>query len=141
MKFEIEEILTIVEKVKSTELSLFEYQDADTRIKIRGTKAAATSAPEQRSNVEAVQADSCSYIESPMVGTFYAAPSEQEAPFVHVGDVIKKGQTVGIVEAMKLMNEIEAKCGGVVEEILVGNEALVEYGQPLMRIRPAAEEQ
>ena len=75
------------------------------------------------------------YIESPMVGTFYAAPAEDKEAFVSVGDVVKKGQTVGIVEAMKLMNEIEAECDGIVEEILVKNEQLVEFGQPLLRLR------
>ena len=70
-----------------------------------------------------------------MVGTFYAAPSQDAKPFVQVGDRVAKGQTVGIVEAMKLMNEIEAECGGIVEEILVKNEQMVEYGQKLIRIR------
>lgn len=143
MKFGMEEILAIVDKVKSTELSLFEYQDADIKIKIKGTKAAPEFLAESGSNGLAaaphadLQEDSYSYIESPMVGTFYAAPSENDEPFVQVGDAVKKGQTVGIVEAMKLMNEIEADCEGIVEEILVGNESLVEYGQPLIRVRTA----
>jgi acetyl-CoA carboxylase biotin carboxyl carrier protein len=74
-------------------------------------------------------------VESPLVGTFYAAPSEDGEPYVRVGDTVKCGQVVGIVEAMKLMNEIEAECDGVVEEILVNNDQMVEYGQPLMKIR------
>ena len=74
------------------------------------------------------------YITSPMVGTFYDAPGEGEEPFVTVGDTIKKGQVVGIIEAMKLMNEIEAERDGVVEAILVENGQLVEYGQPLFSI-------
>lgn len=79
---------------------------------------------------------SWSVVESPLVGTFFAAPAEDAQPYVQVGDTVKKGQAVGIVEAMKLMNEIEAECDGVVEEILVKNEQMVEFGQPLMKIRP-----
>ena len=75
-------------------------------------------------------------VKSPMVGTFYRSPSPDEAPFVEVGDRIRKGQTVCIIEAMKLMNEIEAEISGQVMEILVKNGEPVEYGQPLMRINP-----
>lgn len=74
-------------------------------------------------------------VESPLVGTFYAAPSEDAAPFVTVGDTVKKGQTLAIIEAMKLMNEIESEYDGTVAEILVENGKPVEYGQPLFRIR------
>ncbi len=73
---------------------------------------------------------------SPMVGTFYRAPGPDDAPFVEVGDRIRTGQTVCIIEAMKLMNEIEAEVSGQVMEILVKNGEPVEYGQPLMRINP-----
>jgi acetyl-CoA carboxylase biotin carboxyl carrier protein len=89
--------------------------------------------PEMQQSLPA--GENTAVIESPMVGTFYAAPAEGEAPFVQVGDTVTKGQTVGIVEAMKLMNEIEAECSGVVEAVLVENEQLIEYGQPLFRIR------
>ena len=71
---------------------------------------------------------------SPLVGVFYAAPSEEAAPFVQVGDRVKKGQTLGIVEAMKLMNNIESEYDGTVTEILVKNGQNVEYNQPLFRI-------
>lgn len=74
-------------------------------------------------------------ISCPLVGTFYASPSPEAECFVKVGDHVKKGQVVGIVEAMKLMNEIESEYDGVVEEILVNNEDTVEYGQPLFVIR------
>lgn len=70
----------------------------------------------------------------PLVGTFYAAPSEDAPAYVKVGDTVKKGQVLGIVEAMKLMNEIESEYDGVVTEIMVQNEESVEYGQPLFRI-------
>lgn len=75
-------------------------------------------------------------VDSPLVGIFYAAPSETEAPFVQVGDWVKKGQIIAIVEAMKLMNEIECDCDGQVTEILVQNGQTVEYGQPLIRVLP-----
>ena len=73
-------------------------------------------------------------ITSPLVGTFYSAPSEDADPFVTVGDIVKKGQTLAIIEAMKLMNEIESEYDGVIAEVLVKNGQPVEYGQPLFRI-------
>jgi acetyl-CoA carboxylase biotin carboxyl carrier protein len=75
-------------------------------------------------------------VPSPMVGTFYRAPAPGEASFVEVGDRVRKGQTVCIIEAMKLMNEIETEVSGQVMEILVQNGEPVEYGHPLMRINP-----
>lgn len=72
---------------------------------------------------------------SPMVGTFYAASSPDKAPFVKVGDKVKKGQTVCIIEAMKLMNEIESEQDGEVVKVLVNNEEMVEFGQPLFLIK------
>ncbi|MGA0200532.1 MAG: acetyl-CoA carboxylase biotin carboxyl carrier protein, partial [Prochlorotrichaceae cyanobacterium] len=73
-------------------------------------------------------------IVSPMVGTFYSAPAPGELPFVSVGDSVKPGQTVCIIEAMKLMNELEAEVSGQILEILVENGQPVEFNQPLMRI-------
>ncbi|WP_421658416.1 acetyl-CoA carboxylase biotin carboxyl carrier protein [Leptothermofonsia sp. ETS-13] len=73
---------------------------------------------------------------SPMVGTFYRAPAPDEPPFVEVGDRIRKGQTVCIIEAMKLMNELESEVSGEIVEILVQNGEPVEYGQLLMRVNP-----
>jgi len=75
-------------------------------------------------------------VTSPMVGTFYRAPGPEESPFVEVGDRIQTGQTVCIIEAMKLMNELETEVSGEVVEILVQNGEPVEYGQPLMRVNP-----
>ena len=73
-------------------------------------------------------------VTSPLVGTVYLAPAEDEPPFVSVGDKVKKGQTLAIVEAMKLMNEIESKFDGVVKEVLVDNESPVEFGQEMFVI-------
>ena len=76
-------------------------------------------------------------ITAPMVGTFYRAPAPGEPPFAEVGSRIKVGQTVCILEAMKLMNELEAEVSGDVVEILVDNGTPVEFGQVLMRVKPA----
>lgn len=71
---------------------------------------------------------------APMVGTFYSSPTPSAPPFVSVGDQVSAGQTIGIIEAMKIMNEIAADRSGVVEEFLVGNAQPVEYGSPLIRL-------
>ncbi|SNS54772.1 acetyl-CoA carboxylase biotin carboxyl carrier protein [Geodermatophilus pulveris] len=76
-------------------------------------------------------------VRSPLVGTFYAAPSPGADPFVRVGDEVEPGQTVGIVEAMKLMNPILADEAGVVADVLVGDAESVEYDQVIMRLRPS----
>jgi acetyl-CoA carboxylase biotin carboxyl carrier protein len=76
-------------------------------------------------------------VRAPLVGTFYAAPSPGAAPFVGIGDEVEPGQTIGIVEAMKLMNPIVADEAGVVAEILVGDAESVEYDQVLLYLRPA----
>ena len=73
-------------------------------------------------------------VRSPLVGTFYAAPAEDAEPFVRTGDKIKQGQVLAIVEAMKLMNDIESEYEGEIAEIYVENGQSVEYGQPLFRI-------
>ena len=74
-------------------------------------------------------------ITSPLVGVFYAAPAEDAEAFVQVGDTVKKGQVLAIVEAMKLMNEIESDYDGTIAEILVENGQAVEYGQPLFKLQ------
>ena len=97
----------------------------------------ATAAAGTTSAAETASADSLkegNMVTSPLVGTFYAAPAEDAEPFVKVGDHVKKGQTLGIVEAMKLMNEIESDYDGVVTAILVQNGDTVEYGMPLFCI-------
>jgi acetyl-CoA carboxylase biotin carboxyl carrier protein len=71
-----------------------------------------------------------------MVGTFYRSPAPDEPPFVNVGDRVSTGQTVCIIEAMKLMNELEAEVSGEIVEILVNNSEPVEFGQALMLVRP-----
>ncbi len=74
-------------------------------------------------------------VESPLVGVAYLAASPDKPPFVAVGDTVKKGQTLVIIEAMKVMNEVPAPCDGVITEILVSNEDVIEFGQGLVRIK------
>lgn len=84
----------------------------------------------------AVPSEEFHLIKSPIVGTFYSAPNPESGPFVKVGDVVEAGQTVCIIEAMKLMNEIEAEISGEVVQILVENGQPIEYGEPLFALRP-----
>jgi acetyl-CoA carboxylase biotin carboxyl carrier protein len=77
------------------------------------------------------------YVTSPFVGTFYRSPSPDAPPFVEPGSAIREGQALCIVEAMKLMNEIEADCAGTIVEILVENGRSVEFGQRLFKVRKA----
>ena len=89
--------------------------------------AAPAAPPETEENLH--------YVKSPIVGTYYESPSPGSGPFLKVGDMVKEGQVLCIVEAMKLMNEIEADASGEVVKILVSNGAPVEYGMPLFAIR------
>lgn len=145
---QIEKLIDKVNKSKITELSV---EEGNFKLNIKAEQSVAMAAltvprnvPD--ANVETIrtvgvdananegQSDDLEEIKSPLVGTFYAARAEGEEPFIKVGDKIKKGQTIGIIEAMKLMNEISATCDGVVEEILVENEDLVEYGQVIVKV-------
>lgn len=76
---------------------------------------------------------------APMIGTFYVAPAPNEPPFVTPGDHVQEGQTIGIIEAMKIMNEIAADCTGTIIDVIAGDGQTVEYGSPLVRIAPATE--
>ena len=84
---------------------------------------------------EPLQKEDYKIVKSPMVGTFYSSNSPKEEPFVKVGDKVKKGQVLCIVEAMKLMNEIESEFDGEIAEICANNEDMVEYGMPLFKIK------
>lgn len=99
----------------------------------------AAPAPTPASKAEMPVEDTSKYIEvkAPIVGTFYRAPSPDADPFVKEGDTVKKGQVLCIIEAMKLMNEIESEVSGVVRKILVANGEPIEYGQVLFLIEPA----
>ena len=153
-----QQILELVKEVSKAGLTNFEYTEGNIRIAMScpqpeekivvpasnlvlqeaagsGANTVETAAPAQQEPEQIAEEKGGNVVKSPLVGTFYAAPSEDAQPFVKVGDTVKKGQTLAIVEAMKLMNEIESEFDGVVTEILVENEDNVEYGQPLFRIQ------
>ena len=153
-----QQILELVKEVSKAGLTNFEYTEGNIRIAMScpqpeekivvpasnlvlqeaagaGANTVETAAPAQQEPEQIAEEKGGNVVKSPLVGTFYAAPSEDAQPFVKVGDTVKKGQTLAIVEAMNLMNEIESEFDGVVTEILVENEDNVEYGQPLFRIQ------
>jgi acetyl-CoA carboxylase biotin carboxyl carrier protein len=86
---------------------------------------------------EASGSDKLMRVESPIVGTFYRKPSPDSEPFINEGDRVKKGQTICIVEAMKLMNEIPAPCDGIIQKIPIGDGQVVEYGETIVVIEPS----
>ena len=99
--------------------------------------APATATPLQQPVVEAAESTThLLTIEAPMVGTFYRAPKPDAPPFVAEGDVVKEGQVICIIEAMKLMNEIESKVAGRIAKVVVENGQPVEFGQPLFLVDP-----
>lgn len=104
----------------------------DTQAAGTGVTQGATAAP------LAGEDDGATIVRSPMVGTFYTAPSPDEDPFVKAGQEVITGQTLCIVEAMKMMNEITAPAPGIVTEVLAANGSQVEFDQPLFRIQPTA---
>lgn len=107
---------------------------APAQVAVAPAQVAAVSAPVAAVPTPAAQEEKGQLVKSPLVGTFYNAPSPDSPAYVKVGDTVKKGQILGIIEAMKLMNEIESDYDGVVTEILIKNEETVEFGQPLFRI-------
>ena len=137
-----EEMLRLIDKVSDSSLSSFEYETEELKLSIQcGEKAVLTATPavseaEPRETVSGKKEElpEGKMVKSPLVGTFYAAPSQDAAPYVKVGDPVKKGQVLAIVEAMKLMNEIESDFDGTVAEVYVKNGESVEYGMPLFRI-------
>src|SRR5690606_20219472 len=147
---DVEKIKAIIEALERTEITRFEYEGDDVRLVIRRGRAgfAATVAPVVAPAPAAVAAPVAPAAEaapkpeekpghivrSPFVGTFYRAPSPESPPFVELGQTVQKGQVLCIVEAMKLMNEIEAEVSGRIAEIFVENGEPVEFGQPLFRI-------
>ena len=103
-----------------------------------GVAGAAAAAPIPPPAPAAAEDASIVFVTSPFVGTFYRSPSPDAPPFVDVGSTIREGQALCIVEAMKLMNEIEADCSGTLVEILVENGKSVEFGQKLYKVRKAS---
>ena len=142
---EFENLLRLIDSVAGSGLDSFYYEQNGTKIKLKKSANAASpktkildaiqseaEVPEQPKAVTEEKAPGhVTQIKSPLVGVFYEAPGEDAKPFVSVGDRVKKGQILGIIEAMKLMNEIESECDGTVKEIPVKNGDAVEYGQTL----------
>ena len=135
---EQKDLLELIRAVSNSNIADFQYEQGETKVMISafGRQSAVDSQEVMQPVVEQmnVPVSDAQTVKAPLVGTFYAAPSEEAAPYVQVGDQVKKGQTLGIVEAMKLMNEIESEYDGIVVEVCVKNGAMVEYGQPLFRI-------
>ena len=136
----IREVVRIVQESGVNEVTI---EDAGIRVTVRrGEERVAgptASTPESLDGAEPVSAGATAglvRIEAPMVGTFYRAPDPNAPPFVNVGDIVVAGQTLCILEAMKLMNEIKAEVEGQVKSILVENAQPVEYGQLLFELEP-----
>jgi acetyl-CoA carboxylase biotin carboxyl carrier protein len=154
---DIKEIRRIVQLMESGEVSEFEMEEEGFRLAIKRktgsdqpvvvaapaapavsavpSAAPAPAAPASASAPE--EDDGLVEVTSPIVGTFYRSPSPEADPFVKVGDEVEPDTVVCIVEAMKVMNEIQAEVRGVVKKILVDNATPIEYGQPLFKIEPA----
>ncbi len=156
---EFEHLIKLIETVSASGLTSFQYEEKGMKIKlgkeiqsavpvvnvagadVQNIQSTAVVQTQEVQSPAAQKADEGSVktggklVLSPLVGTFYVAPAEDAEPFVAVGDTVKKGQTLAIVEAMKLMNEIESEYDGVIEEVLVENGKPVEYNQPLFRLR------
>ena len=147
----IEQIEKLVEVIGNSSLTEFSYKDDEVKITMSkldhapviagGVPMTAPMAGAAVSTAVSVERaaeeseDEAVLITSPIVGTFYAAPAPDAAPFVKVGDRVKNGQTVCILEAMKLMNEIQSEFDCEIEAVFVSNEQKVEYGQPLFRVK------
>ena len=138
---ELKEIIDIVISKESIEELELEKAGVRLRIKRASNHAAvlpalAVAVPPPPQDVPEETDKELYYIKSPIVGTFYKAPSPNTDAFVSIGDVIEKGSVVCIIEAMKLMNEIESDVAGEIVSILVDNGQPVEYGEKLFAIRP-----
>ena len=148
---ELSDIFALLERFESSSIQRMELRMEDFRLEL-DKNAAVTVAPVAAAPVAAApvaapsaapapaaapkaEAPAGRPLIAPLVGTLYPAPSPDAAPFVSVGDTVKKGQTVCILEAMKMMSEVPSPADGVVEEILVRDGELVGYDQPLFRLR------
>ena len=145
---ELQELYELMERFGRSGLTELEWSRGEETIALRKTPApvalaapvppaAVVSAPAAApaAPAAAAPAQEGDFVKAPLVGTFYAASAPDAAPFVQVGDHVKKGQTVCLMEAMKMMNEVQAPCDCVIEEILQEDGALVSFGEPLLRYR------
>lgn len=143
---EFDNIVKLIKAVSDSSITNFVFEEEKVKLVLeKNTQtqvvqvASTLSQTEQQQSVsiQTVAKDDGKLVKSILVGVFYSSPGPEEAPFVKVGDTVKKGQIIGIIEAMKLMNEIECEHDGVIEEVLVKDGDMVEYGQPLFRIKEA----
>lgn len=143
---DLEKIEGLVKIIENSSLTEFTLKEGDIKITMSkldhppvvaaGVPAAPMPAAAPEASVQAEpEEDEKLFITSPIVGTFYSAPAPDAPAFVKVGDQVKNGQTVCILEAMKLMNEIQSDFDCEIEAVLVSNEQKVEYGQPLFRVK------
>lgn len=144
----LDEIKELVKTVKNCELGKIEIKNGDCQIVIeeRNTKIIPSlqpamtvqnvnaSVPQNDNEKPVISETKGSTVKSPIVGTFYSSPSPDKPPFVKIGDTVKKGDVIMIIESMKLMNEIQSDFDGKVLDILVDNGQAVEYDQPIMII-------
>lgn len=132
---EFEKILQLIDSVSNSELTSFTLEENGTRLILEARRGREeVEMPQAVSVIQETITPAGNVVKSPLVGTFYCAPSPGAQPYVKLGDNVTKGQTLGIVEAMKLMNEIECEFDGVVKEVLIDNGDVVEFGQPLFVI-------
>ncbi|MDD4371982.1 MAG: acetyl-CoA carboxylase biotin carboxyl carrier protein [Anaerostipes sp.] len=142
----LEEMKKLIQMVSESGVDRFEYKDDKISVKIgknetkiiSGAVSAAPTlqAAPQSADVEAKEPElEGTPVVAPLVGTFYESPSEGADPFVKVGDKVEAGQVIGIVEAMKLMNEVESEVSGTVVAVVAKNGEMVEYGQPLILVK------
>lgn len=141
---ELDNIVKLIKAVSDSTITNFVFEEGDVKLVLEKNVQtqnvfAAGVLPqvqvEPQINAKALIKEEGKFVKSILVGVFYGAQGPEEPPFVKVGDTVKKGQIIGIIEAMKLMNEIECDCDGIIEEILVNDGDMVEYGQPLFRIK------
>lgn len=133
------DIRKYAELMKELGLTGLEITEEDKKVRLERNTAAGNLqtalVSESAPVVPTVETGDYISVKSPIVGLFYAAPAENADPYVTLGDAVKKGQTLCIVEAMKLMNELSAECDGVIDKICVTNGQMVEYGTELFRIK------
>lgn len=144
MKLTLEQVYALMEKLASSGLGEVSVESEGVKVKIKAKEPAqvvqtvaqgvASPAPVSPQAAETAPALSGKVVKSPIVGTFYQASSPDKEPFIHVGDSVKKGDTLFIIESMKLMNEVASDFDGKVAEILVENGSPVEFGQPILRL-------
>lgn len=139
---DIKKIRELVKIMESSSLTEMTIKEADTEITLSRCGGAVAAVPAAQLPLPAAaevpvqdEEEETLLITAPIVGTFYSAPAPDAPAYVKVGDHVKRGQTVCILEAMKLMNEIESDYDCEIEAVLVSNEQKVEYGQPLFRVR------